>query len=69
MQLLYRGHSYFYSATHTKSAWQPRAIDWRYQLPSPAQINRLPANLSTASSAVSVQFRAINWRYQIPLEV
>jgi hypothetical protein len=69
MQLLYRGHSYFYSATHAKPAWQPRAINWRYQLPGSAQIDMLPANLSTASPTASVQPRAINWRYKIPMEV
>ena len=66
MQLIYRGHSYLYTATGAKPIRQPRAINWRYRLPGTAQIEIQPVNLSTASR--SVQPRAINWRYQIPTE-
>ncbi|PZV06493.1 MAG: hypothetical protein DCF22_23755 [Leptolyngbya sp.] len=67
MQLIYRGHFYTYTSTHTKPASQPRAINWRYRLPGAAHIEILPVN--TATPFRSIQPRAINWRYQIPAEV
>jgi len=65
MQLIYRGHAYTYTATHTQTARPPRAINWRYRLFGATQMEMLPMSLSTTSR--SVQPRAINWRYQIPV--
>jgi hypothetical protein len=64
MQLIYREHSYSYTATHAQPVYQPRTINWRYRLPGTAQIAMLPVHTATTDRFVLP--RAINWRYQIP---
>ena len=34
MQLIYRGHTYIWIATDAKPIRKPRAISWRYQVPT-----------------------------------
>ncbi|MDX2230242.1 MAG: hypothetical protein NW220_11435 [Leptolyngbyaceae cyanobacterium bins.349] len=67
MQLIYRGHTYTWIATDAKPVHNPRAVNWRYQLPLATQINISPGKIPAATR--SVLPRAINWRYQLPTEV
>ena len=60
MQLIYRGHIYEYTPRPARPDVQPRAVNWRYQLPGQTfESTPRPAR-------PDVKPRAVNWRYQLP---